>query len=89
MVLLQSLGNAGKQRSLDHIKSYLEPDVDVSVWRRVAVHSLRHFSCYEVSFTLKALSKIAAEIILKHCVSFVKDNKTTFPVNRLLFRHFT
>ena len=49
MILLQSLGNAGKQRSLNHIKSYLEPEVDVSVWRRVAVHSLRHFSCYEVS----------------------------------------
>ena len=52
MILLQSLGNAGKQRSLDHIKSYLGSDVDVSVWRRVAVHSLRHFTCDEVSHNL-------------------------------------
>ena len=50
MILLQSLGNAGKQRSIQHIKSYMEPNVGVSAWRRAAIHSLRHFKCNEVFF---------------------------------------
>ena len=49
MVLLQSLGNAAKKRSLEHIKSYLEPNQGHTVWRRAAAHSLRHFQCDEVS----------------------------------------
>ena len=52
MVLLQSLGNAGKKRSLGHIKSYMEPNAGSSVWRRAAAHSLRHFDCDEVSLKL-------------------------------------
>ncbi|XP_052224342.1 uncharacterized protein LOC127839993 [Dreissena polymorpha] len=45
MVLLQSLGNAGKQRSLRHIMSYMAPNVGVTAWRRAAINGLRHFSC--------------------------------------------
>ncbi|XP_052259562.1 uncharacterized protein LOC127863913 [Dreissena polymorpha] len=45
MVLLQSLGNAGKQRSLRHILSYMKPNVGVTAWRRAAINGLRHFSC--------------------------------------------
>ncbi|KAH3690172.1 hypothetical protein DPMN_191891 [Dreissena polymorpha] len=48
MVLLQSLGNAGKQRSLRHILSYMKPNVGVTAWRRAAINGLRHFSCNRV-----------------------------------------
>lgn len=48
MVLIHSLGNAGKQRSIHHIKSYMQPNMGVTAWRRAAVRSLRHFSCNEV-----------------------------------------
>ncbi|KAH3708804.1 hypothetical protein DPMN_068263 [Dreissena polymorpha] len=41
----RSLGNAGKQRSLRHIMSYMAPNVGVTAWRRVAINGLRHFSC--------------------------------------------
>jgi len=48
-VLLQALGNAGKTRSLRHIRSYMEPNMGVTAWRRAAIHSLRHFTCNEVA----------------------------------------
>ncbi|KAH3823838.1 hypothetical protein DPMN_125661 [Dreissena polymorpha] len=38
MVLLQSLGNAGKQRSLRHILSYMKPNVGVTAWLRKTAH---------------------------------------------------
>ncbi|WAR20850.1 CRB-like protein [Mya arenaria] len=46
-ILIQSLGNAGKTRSLRHIRSYMEPNGGVTAWRRAAIHSLRHFTCNE------------------------------------------
>ncbi|WAR20843.1 hypothetical protein MAR_014817 [Mya arenaria] len=46
-ILIQSLGNAGKTRSLRHIRSYMVPNAGVTAWRRAAIHSLRHFTCNE------------------------------------------
>ncbi|KAK3083736.1 hypothetical protein FSP39_002337 [Pinctada imbricata] len=47
MVLLHAIGNAGMERSRDHILSYMQPNQGVLAWRRAAVHGLRHFSCHE------------------------------------------
>lgn len=52
LVLIQALGNAGKNRSIKHIKSYMKPNVGVTAWRRAAIHSLRHFSCHESAHAL-------------------------------------
>ena len=56
-ILLLSLGNAGKQRSLNHIKSYLVPNKGTSVWRRAAANSLRHFNCNEVKHVKRNVLK--------------------------------
>ncbi|XP_021370398.1 uncharacterized protein LOC110461300 [Mizuhopecten yessoensis] len=45
MTLLHVLGNAGMERSLDHITSFMEPNAGPSEWRRAAVASLKHFTC--------------------------------------------
>ncbi|XP_045189288.2 uncharacterized protein LOC123546793 [Mercenaria mercenaria] len=74
-VLIQSLGNAGKQRSLRHIMSYMEPNVGVTAWRRAAINSLRHFKCqksadllvtsatYDNDFMVR---KTARQVLEKH-----------------------
>ncbi|XP_060074374.1 uncharacterized protein LOC132554093 [Ylistrum balloti] len=45
LVFINSLGNTGMERSLDHILSYLQPNQGASAWRRAAVLSLRHYKC--------------------------------------------
>ncbi|XP_033747032.1 uncharacterized protein LOC117332256 [Pecten maximus] len=45
LVFINSLGNSGMERSLDHILSYLQPNQGTSAWRRAAVLSLRHYRC--------------------------------------------
>ncbi|XP_069134862.1 uncharacterized protein [Argopecten irradians] len=45
LVFINSLGNSGMERSLDHILSYLQPNQGTSSWRRAAVLGLRQFKC--------------------------------------------
>ncbi|XP_069134802.1 uncharacterized protein [Argopecten irradians] len=45
LVFINSLGNSGMERSLDHILSYLQPNQGTSAWRRAAVLGLRQFKC--------------------------------------------
>ncbi|KAL4222205.1 hypothetical protein ACF0H5_018243 [Mactra antiquata] len=75
MVLIQALGNAGKQRSIRQIRSYMEPNVGVTAWRRAAIHSLRHFSCNESAHALLTsavhdgddiVRKTALNVLKKH-----------------------
>ncbi|XP_067664253.1 uncharacterized protein [Haliotis asinina] len=75
MVLLHSLGNAGMPRSLRHIRSYLQPNVGSSTWRRAAANSLRQYTCNESALALfdilaheenEKVHKEAREVYLKH-----------------------
>ncbi|XP_053407458.1 uncharacterized protein LOC123547213 isoform X2 [Mercenaria mercenaria] len=95
MVLIQSLGNAGKQRSLKHIKSYMEPNVGVTAWRRAAIHSLRHFSCNESAHALLTsavhdgddiVRKTATSVLKKHPKS---DNFTVEHENVVLSKNYS
>ncbi|XP_069118468.1 uncharacterized protein [Argopecten irradians] len=52
MTLLHALGNAGMNRSLKHITSFMKPNTGLPEWRRAAVNSLKHFSCNESADSL-------------------------------------
>ncbi|XP_069118473.1 uncharacterized protein [Argopecten irradians] len=52
MTLLHALGNAGMNRSLKHITSFMKPNTGPPEWRRAAVNSLKHFSCNESADSL-------------------------------------
>ncbi|XP_033731541.1 uncharacterized protein LOC117321184 [Pecten maximus] len=45
MALLHAIGNAGMNRSVKHITSFMKPNTGPPEWRRAAVSSLKHFTC--------------------------------------------
>ena len=48
VVLLEVLGNAGLERSLDYMLEHARPDIGMSSWRRAAVHAMRSYQCDQV-----------------------------------------
>ncbi|KAK3589128.1 hypothetical protein CHS0354_017094 [Potamilus streckersoni] len=95
VVLLHSLGNAGLQSSISHLKTFAEPNTRQSAWRRAALSSLRNYVCHE-SATILMTSILHDETESVRQVAWMeygqhpkRNNLTTEQQNLIFSRKYT
>ncbi|KAL3857351.1 hypothetical protein ACJMK2_012027 [Sinanodonta woodiana] len=95
VVLLHSLGNAGLQSSISHLKTFAQPNTRQSAWRRAALTSLRHYGCHE-SATILLTSILHDETESVRQVAWIeygqhpkRNNLTTEQHNLIFSRKYT